>query len=86
MASTFFSVIIPVYNRPIELGELLGCLSQQDYTNFEVVIIEDGSKIDSKSVVETFKKKLAISYFEKENGGQGFARNYAFERAKGYFL
>ena len=86
MASTFFSVIIPVYNRPIELAELLNCLSQQDYPNFEVVIIEDGSKIDSKEVVDTFKNKLAISYFVKENGGQGFARNYAFERAKGDFF
>jgi len=86
MASTFFSVIIPVYNRPIELAELLNCLTQQLYTNFEVVIIEDGSKIDSKEVVDTFKNKLAISYFVKENGGQGFARNYAFERAKGDFF
>ena len=86
MASTFFSVIIPVYNRPIELTELLNCLTQQLYTNFEVVIIEDGSKIDSKEVVDTFKNKLAISYFVKENGGQGFARNYAFERAKGDFF
>ena len=86
MASTFFSVIIPVYNRPIELAELLNCLTQQDYPNFEVVIIEDGSKIDSKEVVDTFKNKLAISYFVKENGGQGFARNYAFERAKGDFF
>lgn len=86
MASTFFSVIIPVYNRPIELAELLYCLTQQDYPNFEVVIIEDGSKIDSKEVVDSFKNKLAISYFVKENGGQGFARNYAFERAKGEFF
>ena len=86
MASTFFSVIIPVYNRPIELAELLNCLALQDYTNFEVIIIEDGSKIDSKEVVDTFKNKLIISYFVKENGGQGFARNYAFERAKGDFF
>ncbi len=86
MASTFFSVIIPVYNRPIELAELLNCLTQQDYPNFEVVIIEDGSKIDSKEVVDSFTNKLAISYFVKENGGQGFARNYAFERAKGDFF
>lgn len=86
MASTFFSVIIPVYNRPIELAELLNCLTQQDYPNFEVVIIEDGSKTDSREVVDTFKNKLVISYFVKENGGQGFARNYAFERAKGDFF
>lgn len=86
MAAIFFSVIIPVYNRPVELDELLNCLHKQDYTNFEVVIIEDGSKIDSKKVVEAFETKLKISYYVKENGGQGFARNYAFERAKGDFF
>jgi glycosyltransferase involved in cell wall biosynthesis len=82
----FFSVIIPVYNRPQELDELLTCLTQQNYSNFEVVIIEDGSVVDSKSIVEKFQSTLTISYFVKENGGQGFARNYAFERAKGDFF
>ena len=82
----FFSVIIPVYNRPQELDELLACLTQQNYSNFEVVIIEDGSVVDSKSIVEKYQSTLTISYFVKENGGQGFARNYAFERAKGDFF
>jgi len=81
-----FSVIIPVYNRPQELDELLACLTKQIYTNFEVLIIEDGSQLDSKSVVNQYQKQLSISYFVKENGGQGFARNYAFERAKGDFF
>lgn len=81
-----FSVIIPVYNRPQELDELLACLTKQNYTNFEVVIIEDGSVEDSKSVVKKYQSTLNISYFIKENGGQGFARNYAFERAKGDFF
>jgi glycosyltransferase involved in cell wall biosynthesis len=81
-----FSVIIPVYNRPQELDELLACLKKQIYTNFEVVIIEDGSQLDSKSVVNQYQEQLSISYFVKENGGQGFARNYAFERAKGDFF
>jgi glycosyltransferase involved in cell wall biosynthesis len=81
-----FSVIIPVYNRPQELDELLACLTKQTYTNFDVVIIEDGSQFDSKSVVSQYQKQLSISYFVKENSGQGFARNYAFERAKGDFF
>jgi len=81
-----FSVIIPVYNRPQELDELLACLTKQIYTNFEVIIIEDGSQLDSKTVVNQYQKQLSISYFVKENGGQGFARNYAFERAKGDFF
>jgi glycosyltransferase involved in cell wall biosynthesis len=83
----FFSVIIPVYNRPDELAELLGCLVRQTYQNFEVVIVEDGSRIKADEVVKSFQKSLTINYFYKENGGQGFARNYGFERAKGdYFV
>lgn len=81
-----FSVIIPVYNRPHELDELLACLTHQSFTDFEIVIIEDGSTITSKDVVKSYQKKLEISYHVKENGGQGFARNYAFERAKGEFF
>ncbi|MHA8060836.1 glycosyltransferase [Aquirufa beregesia] len=84
--STFFSVIIPVYNRPHELDELLNCLVQQQYKHFEVVIIEDGSQISSKEMVDKYTQNLSIQYFYKENGGQGFARNYAFERAKGDFF
>ncbi len=81
-----FSVIIPVFNRPQELDELLACLKTQDYTNFEVIVIEDGSTIRAEDIVTKYQKDLAISYFVKENGGQGFARNYAFERAKGDFF
>jgi glycosyltransferase involved in cell wall biosynthesis len=82
-----YSIIIPVYNRPDELGELLACLVQQTFKNFEVIIIEDGSKIKCEKVVQSFKDKLGIYYFYKENGGQGFARNYGFEQAKGdYFI
>lgn len=84
--ATFFSVIIPVYNRPQELDELLNCLSHQIYKRFEVIIVEDGSQISSEEIVNKFTDRLDISYFFKENGGQGFARNYAFERAKGDFF
>ncbi|RXK52192.1 glycosyltransferase [Aquirufa rosea] len=84
--ATFFSVIIPVYNRPQELDELLACLSNQSYNTFEILVIEDGSSISSKKVAEKYQDKLQIHYFFKENAGQGFARNYAFERAKGDFF
>ncbi|MFM6948202.1 MAG: glycosyltransferase [Aquirufa sp.] len=86
MKSIFFSVIIPVYNRPDELDELLHCLAHQNYSNFEIVIIEDGSKLDSKHVIEKYQQKLSIQYFIKENEGQGFARNDAFKLAKGDFF
>ncbi len=82
-----YSIIIPVYNRPEELRELLDCLVSQTYKNFEVVVIEDGSKLKADDVVASYQTKLGIHYFFKPNGGQGFARNYGFERAKGdYFI
>jgi len=82
-----YSIIIPVYNRPDELEELLECLVKQTLRNFEVVIVEDGSKIKADEVVNSFKDRLDIHYYFKINGGQGFARNYGFERASGdYFI
>ena len=83
----FFSIIIPLYNRPQEIDELLHTLVQQIYPQFEVLVIEDGSTLDAKDIVESYSDKLDIKYFVKENGGQGFARNYGFARAKGdYFV
>lgn len=83
----FYSIIIPVYNRPDEIYELLESLTKQTYTNFEVLIIEDGSQKTSKNIVHQFTDRLDIKYYYKENSGQGFSRNYGFERAKGdYFV
>lgn len=83
----FFSIIIPLYNRPQEIDELLHTLTQQTYMQFEVLVIEDGSKLDAREIVDSYKDKLDVSYYFKENAGQGFARNYGFERAKGdYFI
>ena len=82
----FFSIIIPLYNRPQEIDELLNTLTQQTYTQFEVLIVEDGSVKDAKTVVEKYINKLDVRYFFKPNEGQGFARNYGFERAKGDFF
>jgi len=78
-----FSVIIPVFNRPDELAELLACLARQTYRNFEVVVVEDGSKIRSEAVAADFSRKLTLIYFEKANAGQGFARNDGMARASG---
>lgn len=83
----FFSIIIPLYNRPQEIQELLATLTKQTYTAFEVLIIEDGSKLDAKEIVASFKDDLDIHYHFKPNEGQGFARNFGFEKAKGdYFI
>jgi glycosyltransferase involved in cell wall biosynthesis len=83
----FFSIIIPLYNRPQEIQELLYTLTLQSYSNFEVLIIEDGSTDDAKEIVDAYQDQLNIHYFFKPNEGQGFARNYGFERSKGdYFI
>ncbi|MEO5912117.1 MAG: glycosyltransferase [Pelobium sp.] len=83
----FFSIIIPLFNRPQEIKELLATLVKQTYTAFEVLVIEDGSKNDAKEIVSSYQDDLDIHYHFKKNEGQGFARNYGFERAKGdYFI
>jgi len=82
-----YSAIIPVYNRPDEVEELLLSLTQQTNTDFEVVIIEDGSAVPCKFVVEKYSQQLTISYFEKPNSGPGLTRNFGAERATGeYFI
>jgi len=82
-----FSIIIPVFNRPNEVDELLESLLKQNYNEFEVIIVEDGSQIDCKSIINKFKEKLDIQYFQKENGGPAMARNFGIEKAKyGYFI
>lgn len=83
----FFSVIIPLYNRPQEIDELLHTLTQQTYTQFEVLVIEDGSKNDARAIVQGYQDKLDVRYYFKENEGQGFTRNFGFKLAKGdYFI
>jgi len=82
-----FSFIIPVYNRPEETKELLDSLAIQSDLDFEVVIIEDGSKNTSEEVVKMFSSKLNIKYLFKENTGPGDSRNYGMKRASGaYFI
>ncbi|MBC6368471.1 glycosyltransferase family 2 protein [Algoriphagus sp. AK58] len=82
----FFSVIIPVFNRPGELSELLQSLAQQSYGDFEVIVVEDGSVTRSDEVVQSFRGKLDLHYFFQQNTGQGFARNHGMEKARGDFF
>ena len=81
-----YSVIIPVYNRPQEVLELLDSLTRQTYTRFEVLVVEDGSTDDCKEIVQKFRDRLDVQYFFKPNSGQGFTRNYGFDRAGGDYL
>ena len=83
----FYSIIIPVYNRPDHIQEVLECLVDQSFKDFEVIIVESGSPIKSDKVVESFQDKLKIRYYFKGNDGQGFSRNYGMARAEGeYFI
>jgi len=83
-----FSLIIPVYNRPDEVDELLESLSQSDFNEeLEIVIVEDGSSLKCEDVVHKYDQKLTISYYFKENSGPGNSRNYGMQKAKGdYFI
>ena len=83
-----YSFIIPVYNRPNEIQELLESFEAlQGDISYEIVIVEDGSSETSKQVVDTFSKSLNISYYFKENSGPGDSRNYGMKKAKGnYFI
>ena len=83
-----FSLIIPVYNRPDEVGELLESLSKLDYNEkFEIVIVEDGSSVKCEEVIHKYNNKLTVSYYYKENSGPGDSRNYGMKMANGdYFI
>lgn len=85
--SLYLSLIVPVYNRPQEVEELLGSLLLQSNKDFEVVIVEDGSALPCAEVVDRYAGKLRISYYTKPNSGPGQSRNYGAERAGGnYFV
>ncbi len=87
MIQPTYSVIIPVYNRPQEVAELLESLTQQTIQDFEVVLVEDGSTVTSEKVFEQYSNKLSIQYFFKPNTGPGPSRNFGFEKARGkYFV
>ncbi|WP_294081859.1 glycosyltransferase [Proteiniphilum sp. UBA5384] len=82
----FFSIIIPLYNRPEEVNELLMSLCEQTDKRFEVIIVEDGSTRRSNIVVEKYCDRLDLTYFEKPNSGPGLTRNAGAMRAKYDYL
>ena len=81
-----YSLIIPVYNRPDEVDELLASLEAQTLKDFEVVVVEDGSTIPCLNIVNEHASRLALRYFQKENSGPGQSRNYGAERSQGEYL
>ena len=81
------SIIVPVYNRPDEVAELLASLAKQTDPDFEVLIIEDGSSLRCEDVCKQYEGKLNIHYYFKPNSGRSETRNYGMDRASGnYFI
>ncbi len=81
-----YSIIVPVFNRPDEVDELLASLVGQTLKDFEVIIVEDGSERPCKDVCDKYADKIDIRYFMKDNSGPGQSRNYGAERAAGEYL
>ena len=81
-----YSIIVPVYNRPDEVDELLQSLCEQTVKDFEVLIVEDGSVKPCKDVCDKYASILDLHYYAKENSGPGQSRNYGAERANGEYV
>ena len=81
-----YSIIVPVFNRPDEVDELLESLLSQEEKDFEVIIVEDGSQVPCKKVCDKYADRLDLHYYYKDNSGPGQSRNYGAERAKGDYL
>lgn len=82
----YFSIIIPLYNRPEEVDELLASLCNQTDKRFEVIVAEDGSTRKSDQIIHQYRDQLTITYFEKENSGPGDTRNEGAGRARYDYL
>ena len=82
-----YSVIVPIYNRPDEMAELLESLTLQTYKDFEVIIVEDNSPNKCDLVADSFKDRLEVHYFFVPGTDRSYRRNYGMEQAKGeYFI
>lgn len=81
-----YSIIVPVYNRIDEVKDLLDSLCNQSFTDFETIIVEDGSTMPCGDIVKTFNDRLNVKYYYKSNEGRSIARNYGIERSSGEYL
>lgn len=86
MEAITLSLIVPVYNRPGEVDELLESLTRQTRQDFEVIIVEDGSADTCKHIVDKYEDLLAVRYFFTPNGGPGKARNFGAQHAEAGYL
>ncbi len=83
----FFSIVIPTYNRAEFISETLKSALNQDFDDFEVIVVDDGSTDNTQEIVEKgFSENEKLHYFKKENGERGAARNFGIRKAKGNFI
>lgn len=82
----YFSIIVPVFNRPNEVEELLESISKQSLSDFEVIIVEDGSTIKCEEVVQRYQDTINVKYYYKDNSGPGETRNYGSGKSNGEYL
>lgn len=81
-----YTVIVPIFNRPIEAEELLESLTKQTYKNFDIIIIEDGSQETCEHIVRKYANDLDIKYHYKSNSGPGDSRNVGMSKATGDYM
>lgn len=81
-----YSLIIPVFNRPDEVDELLGSMLAQTVSDFEVIVVEDGSSVPCQSVCDKYADRLNIRYYRKDNSGPGPTRNFGVDKSLGDYI
>lgn len=85
MNNPYFSIVVPTYNRADLIGKTIGSILQQEFNDFEVLVIDDGSRDNTEDRIKEFSD-LRVHYFKKENGERGAARNYGREKARGRYV
>jgi glycosyltransferase involved in cell wall biosynthesis len=85
LSGPFFSIIIPTYNREVFIEKTIRSVLDQSFTDYEVIVVDDGSTDNTKDIVSKIRDKR-LFYFYKENGERGAARNYGIKKAKGGYI
>ena len=87
MNNELISIIVPIYNTEKYLRQCLDSILNQTYTNFEVLLVNDGSTDSSGMICQEYvENDSRFRYFEKENGGASSARNLGLERSGGAYI
>ncbi|BAV63564.1 glycosyltransferase family 2 protein [Sphingobium cloacae] len=85
MTTPFFSVVVPLYNRADQVGDTIRSVLAQDWTDYEIVVIDDGSRDNPKPVIEAIGDPR-IRYIRQDNAGGGAARNAGIKAAQGRYI